>query len=218
MGLALLAHARRGLRIASGKVLLDGFDVLSASGKQLRALRGAKVAYVPQDPASALNPSLRVGTQIKETLAAHGISAAEIGPRVEELSRQARLDPVLLERYPHQLSGGQQQRVAIAVAFSCRPALIVADEPTTGLDVSTQAQVLDTVRSMCATYKVACVYISHDLAVVGTLVNSVAVMYGGRIIEAGPISVVFSDPAHPYTIGLLQAVPRRPSVLRCCGE
>ena len=122
---------------------------------------------------------------------------------------EARLDasPDLLRRYPHQLSGGQQQRVALAMAFACRPSLIVLDEPTTGLDVSTQRHVLETIRSLCRAYGVAAVYVSHDLAVVGGLVSDVAVMYSGRIIEIGPTARVFGDPVHPYTRGLLGAVP-----------
>ena len=120
---------------------------------------------------------------------------------------EARLDQALLDRYPHQLSGGQQQRVALAMAFVCRPALIILDEPTTGLDVTTQAHVLDTLRQMCSSYGVAALYVSHDLAVVGELSGSVAVMYAGRIIEQGPAADIFAYPAHPYTAGLLRAVP-----------
>ena len=120
----------------------------------------------------------------------------------------------MLKRYPHQLSGGQQQRVALAMAFACRPSLIVLDEPTTGLDVSTQRHVLETVRSMCRSYGVAAVYVSHDLAVVGGLVSQVAVMYAGRVVEIGPTEQVFGLPVHPYTRGLL-AASRRPSGRRC---
>jgi peptide/nickel transport system ATP-binding protein len=129
--------------------------------------------------------------------------------RILEVLGEARLDasPDLLRRYPHQLSGGQQQRVGLAMAFACRPSLIVLDEPTTGLDVSTQRHVLETIRSLCRAYGVAAVYVSHDLAVVGGLVSDVAVMYSGRIIEIGPTARVFGDPVHPYTRGLLSAVP-----------
>lgn len=209
VALALLGYARRGLRIASGEVLLDGTDLLAANRSELRTLRGARVAYVPQDPAAALNPTLRVGTQLKEALSAHEGVVEDPGARVAEVLAEARLDATddLMRRYPHQLSGGQQQRVALAMAFSCRPSLIVLDEPTTGLDVSTQRHVLDTVRSLCSSYGVAAVYVSHDLAVVGGLVADVAVMYAGRIIELGGTKPVFSFPVHPYTRGLLTAVP-----------
>ena len=209
VALALLGHARRGLRIRGGEVLLDGADLLRLSPAELRAGRGAKVAYVPQDPSAALNPAQRVGTQLREVLEVHPGVAGDPAGRVREVMREARLDatPEMLRRYPHQLSGGQQQRVSLAMAFCCRPSLIVLDEPTTGLDVSTQRHVLETVRSLCRSYGVAAVYVSHDLAVVGGLVSDVAVMYAGRIVELGPTAKVFGEPLHPYTRGLLAAVP-----------
>src|SRR5215472_9891491 len=209
VALALLGHARRGLHIAAGEVRLDGVNLLALSPGELRAARGAKVAYVPQDPSAALNPTLRVGTQVAEALRVHPGAVEDPAGRALEVMREARLDPTpeMLRRYPHQLSGGQQQRVALAMAFCCRPSLIVLDEPTTGLDVSTQRHVLDTVRSLCGSYGVAAVYVSHDLAVVGGLVGQVAVMYAGRIVELGPTGKVFADPIHPYTRRLLAAVP-----------
>jgi peptide/nickel transport system ATP-binding protein len=209
VALALLGHARRGLRISSGEVRLDGVNLLSLPPGDLRAVRGARVAYVPQDPSAALNPTLRVGSQVAEALRVHPGVVEDPAARVVEVMREARLDtsPDMLRRFPHQLSGGQQQRVALAMAFCCRPSLIVLDEPTTGLDVSTQRHVLDTVRSLCMSYGVAAVYVSHDLAVVGGLVGEVAVMYAGRIVELGPTSKVFADPIHPYTRRLLAAVP-----------
>src|SRR5205823_10612603 len=141
------------------------------------------------------------------------------GGRVLEVMREVRLDPTpeMLRRYPHQLSGGQQEGVGLAMAFTCRPSLIVLDEPTTGLDVSTQRHVLDTIRSLCAAYGVAAVYVSHDLAVVGGLVSDVAVMYSGRIIEIGPTARVFGDPLHPYSRGLLSAVPSPLMAARLTG-
>jgi len=209
VALALLGHARRGLSITSGQVRLDGVDLLALPPAELRAARGARVAYVPQDPSAALNPTLRVGTQVAEALRVHPGVVDDPAARALEVMREARLDatPDLLRRYPHQLSGGQQQRVALAMAFCCRPSLIVLDEPTTGLDVSTQRHVLDTVRSLCRSYGVAAVYVSHDLAVVSGLVSQVAVMYAGRIVEIGPTDKVFADPVHPYTRRLLAAVP-----------
>jgi peptide/nickel transport system ATP-binding protein len=209
VALALLGHARRGLRISSGEVRLDGVDLLTLGGRDLRAARGSRVAYVPQDPAAALNPTLRVGTQLKEALRVHPGVVNDPGERILEVMREARLDttPQMLRRFPHQLSGGQQQRVGLAMAFCCRPSLIVLDEPTTGLDVTTQRHILDTVRSLCLSYGVAAVYVSHDLAVVSGLVAEVAVMYAGRIVEIGPTAKVFGEPVHPYTRGLLAAVP-----------
>jgi peptide/nickel transport system ATP-binding protein len=209
VALALLGHARRGLRITAGQVLLDGTDLLALSPRDLRAARGARVSYVPQDPSSALNPTLRVGTQVREVLQVHAEAVGNAGDRVAEVMRQAYLDPTpeMLNRYPHQLSGGQQQRIALAMAFACRPSLIVLDEPTTGLDVSTQRHILDTVRSLCRSYGVAAVYVSHDLAVVSGLVSDVAVMYAGRVVEIGSAARLFGEPAHPYTRGLIGAVP-----------
>ena len=209
VALALLGHTRRGLRIAAGQVLLDGIDLLALSPRELRAARGARVSYVPQDPSSALNPALRVGTQVREVLRVHAEAGTVDGDRVTEVMREVSLDPTpeLLRRYPHQLSGGQQQRVALAMAFACRPSLIVLDEPTTGLDVSTQRHVLDTVRGLCRSYNVAAVYVSHDLAVVSGLVSDVAVMYAGRVVEIGSAALLFGEPVHPYTRGLIGAVP-----------
>ena len=209
VALALLGHTRRGLSVAGGEIWLDGADLLRLKPARLRALRGATVSYVPQDPAAALNPALRVGYQLREVLRVHPGSSADPAARIREVLREASLDatPDLLRRYPHQLSGGQQQRVGLAMAFACRPALIVLDEPTTGLDVSTQRHILDTIRQLCRGYGVAAVYVSHDLAVVSELADEVAVMYAGRIVEAGPAAGLFAGPLHPYTRGLLAAVP-----------
>jgi len=205
VALALLGYFKRGLRLGGGKVLVDGQDVLALPEHELAKLRGRTIAYVPQDPASALNPVLKVGTQLREVFTVHGGDPG----RLDEVLAEAGLeDPApILAAYPHQLSGGQQQRVALAMAFACRPRLIVLDEPTTGLDVTTQRRVLDTVRGLCRTYQVAAVYISHDLAVVAEIADEVAVLYAGRLIEVGRAREVFASPAHPYTRGLMRAVP-----------
>ena len=210
--LALLGYARRGLRIAGGSVRLSGTEVLELSARELRRQRGVRMSYVPQDPASALNPALRVGVQLRETLRYHREDLAggsNPRARVAEVLDEVKLgrQQAVLDAYPHQLSGGQQQRVVLAMAFACQPELIVLDEPTTGLDVTTQQHVLETVRSLCATHGVSGVYVSHDLAVVAHLVSRVAVMYAGRIVELGTTATVFGEPAHPYTRALLQAVP-----------
>ena len=217
VALALLGHARRGLQIAAGKVLLDGTDLLTLGPNELQEARGTKVSYVPQDPAAALNPALRLRAQLVEVLREQP-SGQDTDSRLAEILGQVRLpsDRAYLRRYPHQLSGGQQQRVAIAMAFACRPSLIVLDEPTTGLDVSTQRHILDTVTELTSLHGCAAVYVSHDLAVVGQLVSKVAVMYAGRVVEVGPTDKVFSDPVHPYTRRLLAAIPspERSEVLR----
>jgi peptide/nickel transport system ATP-binding protein len=209
VALSLLGHTRRGLAVTAGQIRLDGVDLLRLSREELRAVRGAKVSYVPQDPAAALNPALRIGTQLAEALRVHRGVVADPRARIAEVMNETRLEATheMLRRYPHQLSGGQQQRVALAMAFACRPSLIVLDEPTTGLDVSTQRHILDTVRRLCQSYGVAAVYVSHDLAVVSELVSEVAVMYAGRVVELGPSAPLFGQPLHPYTTGLLAAVP-----------
>jgi peptide/nickel transport system ATP-binding protein len=211
VGLALLGHTRRGARIARGAVRVDGREILGLGESELRGLRGRTVSYVPQDPASALNPALRIRRQLEEVLDTHqfGDSAAARAARLREMLGEVLLpsDDAFLRRYPHQLSGGQQQRVGLAMAFACRPRVIVLDEPTTGLDVTTQAHVLATVRDLCTAHGVAALYVSHDLAVVATLADRVAVMYAGRIVENGPERVLFRAAAHPYTRRLIEAIP-----------
>ena len=211
VALALLGYARRGLAIDGGRVVVDGEDVLSLSSANLRALRGSRVAYVPQDPASALNPALTIGTQLREVLEKHGSPEhddAAVERRLTAVLDEVRLGiPDVLGAYPHQLSGGQQQRVCLAMGFALRPAVIVLDEPTTGLDVTTQRHVLDTIRDLCASHGVTAIFVSHDVAVIAELVDQVAVMYAGRLVELGSVPAVFGSPAHPYTRGLLRAVP-----------
>jgi peptide/nickel transport system ATP-binding protein len=211
VGLALLGHARRGLRIAGGSVLLGDHDILRLGEEQLRRLRGSLVSYVPQDPASSLNPALRIGLQLREVIEAHGNQrGGAVSERVAEMMREVALpdDGAFLKRYPHELSGGQQQRVGLAMAFANRPRLIVLDEPTTGLDVTTQAHVLSTVRELATLHQVAALYVSHDLAVVATLARQVAVMYAGRVVEIGSADELFRSAGHPYTRRLVGAIPR----------
>jgi peptide/nickel transport system ATP-binding protein len=209
MALALLGHVRRGLVIGGGKVIVDGQDILPLSPRELQRMRGRQVAYVPQDPSSALNPTLKIGTQLREVLAGYEGDGNARTRRLTEMLAEVGLStvPGILESYPHQLSGGQQQRVGLAMAFACRPQLIVLDEPTTGLDVTTQRRVLETIRDLCRSYRVAAVYISHDLAVVAEIADYVAVLYAGRLAEVGAAREVFATPAHPYSRGLLRAVP-----------
>ena len=206
-GLALLNHCRRGLAIAAGsRITLAGRPIQDIGPEGLRALRGRMICYVPQDPGAALNPALRIRTQLVEC----GEDGRRLSDtRLAELLEEVKLPhgPAFLDSYPHQISGGQQQRVAIAMAFANRPRVIVMDEPTTGLDVTTQAHVLAIVRQLCGRHGVAAVYISHDLAVVASLAHRVAVMYAGRIVEAGPAMDVLCRPRHPYTRALIAAVP-----------
>ena len=211
VGMALLGHVRRGGRVGGGAVMIDGNDLAHLDNAGLRKLRGGTVAYIPQDPGTSLNPALRLRVQLREMLDAHAgtTTEAERDARLRQSLEEVALpsDDTFLARYPHQLSGGQQQRVAIAMAFACRPNVIVCDEPTTGLDVTTQARVLQTVRGLCQSHQVAALYVSHDLAVVAELADRVAVMYAGRIVEAGTRDQLFGAARHPYTRRLLRAVP-----------
>ena len=215
VGMALLGYTRPGGKVVGGDVVIDGTSLNALREGELRRLRGGTVSYIPQDPGTALNPALRIGRQLSEMLEAHspGMSEEERKARVREACEEVALPPPgvsideFLARYTHQLSGGQQQRVAIAMAFANRPHVIVCDEPTTGLDVTTQARVLKTIRELCQVHGVAALYVSHDLAVVADLADHVAVMYAGRIVERGPRDVIFSHPRHPYTRRLLRAVP-----------
>ncbi|MDA8371766.1 MAG: ABC transporter ATP-binding protein [Nocardiopsaceae bacterium] len=216
LGLSLLAHCKRATEITAGAISLSGTPLLGRTENEVRQMRGRSVAYIPQSPASALNPALRLRTQLSEALhagPAPGNGTAGDTPRVldrvREVLREVALpdDDAFLKRYPHQLSGGQQQRVAIAMAFIGYPDLIVLDEPTTGLDVTTQAHVLQTIRRMTRDYGTAGVYISHDMAVVADLADDIAVMYQGDVVERGAANDVLAAPQHPYTARLLRAVP-----------
>jgi peptide/nickel transport system ATP-binding protein len=211
VGLSVLGHARRGVEIAHGVVDIDGTQVLSLDHRALRDIRGKLVTYVPQDPGTALNPALRIGTQLMEVLEQHDFGGSDNArkERLQQVMNEVLLPstPQFLRRYPHQLSGGQQQRVGLAMAFANRPKVIVLDEPTTGLDVSTQAHVLQTVRDLCRAHGVAALYVTHDLAVVANLADRVAIMYAGRIVELGPTKSLFTNPAHPYGRHLMAAAP-----------
>lgn len=208
---ALLAHARRGAQIVGGTVSIGGQDLLQLEGEALRAARGALIGYIPQDPGMALNPALRIGHLLRETLATHEprLPASEVQQRLQQTLADVSLpgDTEFLKRYPHQLSGGQQQRVLLALAFILRPRVVVLDEPTTALDVTTQAHFLRALRELCKRQGVAAVYVSHDLAVVKELADRVMVLYAGRVVESAPTATLFSQPAHPYTRGLLASIP-----------
>ena len=211
VGTSLLDYQRRGAKIAGGHVEIDGQDILAMDPAALRGIRGGAISYVPQDSSAALNPALRIGKQLMEILEVHGFgsSAADREARLAQMMAEVLLpsDKAFLRRYPHQLSGGQQQRVAIAMAFANRPKVIVLDEPTTALDVTTQAHVLDTVRDLTRSYGVAALYITHDLAVVANLADRIAVMYAGRVVEIGTRDELFDAGHHPYTRKLLASIP-----------
>ncbi|KQM26891.1 peptide ABC transporter ATP-binding protein [Frigoribacterium sp. Leaf8] len=204
----LLAHLRRGSRVVSGSVRVAGDDVFALDERARRALRGGTAALVAQNAGQALTPSMRVGRQLREALESHGLPGGD--DRVLELVRHVRLpDPeTIVRRYPHQLSGGQQQRVAIAMAIAARPKLLVLDEPTTALDVVTQSAVLELIRDLAVELGMAIVLVSHDLGVVSTMADEIAVMHDGRIVEHAPTASLFADPQHEYTRELLASIPR----------
>ena len=219
IGAALLGDARRGSQIAGGSIELEGRQIREMSPPELQHLRGKTIAYVPQDPAAALNPMMSIGRQITELLTTHepSVSRIERRLRVGGALREVNLpdDDELLRRYPHQLSGGQLQRVTLAMAFILKPRMIIFDEPTTGLDVLTQAHVLRTIKKLCDDHAVAGLYVTHDLAVLAEVADSVMVVYAGRLAEQGPTATVLGEPAHPYTRMLIDAIPdpRSPRVL-----
>jgi peptide/nickel transport system ATP-binding protein len=209
--LALLGFQRPGSRIRSGTIDFGGRDLAHLSRRELQKVRGRRVSLVPQNPTTALSPGLRIGDQLAEAMAVHdvGSSGADRTRRARELIAHVRLpDPARTARkYPHQLSGGQQQRVVIAMALACDPELIVLDEPTTGLDVTTQAQILDLLRRLRAELGMAMLYVTHNLGVVAAVCDRVGVMYAGELVEDAPVRELFSHPRHPYTRGLIDAVP-----------
>lgn len=198
-------------RIVGGRVLFNGRDLVTLPEREMREVRGARIAMVFQEPMTALNPVLEVGFQIAEAVLAHERVSrrAALDRAIEAMRAVAIPDPARRARdYPHQLSGGMRQRVMIAMALVCKPALIIADEPTTALDVTIQAQILELLAGLQQQYELSLMLISHDLGVVAQVAGKVAVMYAGRIVETGPAMDVFHNPKHPYTQGLLQSIPR----------
>jgi peptide/nickel transport system ATP-binding protein/oligopeptide transport system ATP-binding protein len=198
-------------RVVAGSVRLAGRDLLNLSSREMRDVRGRDVAMIFQEPMTSLNPVHSVGFQIVEALRSHrGGSARALREEAIEALRQVRIPAPerRFDEYPHQLSGGMRQRVMIAMALACRPKLLIADEPTTALDVTVQAQILDLLRELQASTGMAIILITHDLGVVAEMADEVAVMYAGRVIERASARALFEDPQHPYTLGLLGSIPR----------
>jgi oligopeptide transport system ATP-binding protein len=197
-------------RIVRGRVLLDGEDLLRKTPAAMRRIRGKQIAMVLQDPMTSLNPALTIGTQVGEVVRLHqGLRGASLRERVLEALSRLRIPGAAgrLRDYQHQLSGGMRQRVSSAIAMSCEPRLLIADEPTTSLDVTIQAQYLDLLKEVQAASGVAVILVTHDFGIVAANADRVAVMYAGRIVEIGATLDVFSRPAHPYTRALLRCLP-----------
>ena len=197
-------------RIVSGRIMFDGEDVVALDEPRLRALRGNAMAMIYQDPMTTLNPVFSVGEQIAEAVRLHrdASRAAALARAVEMLELVGIPDPArCAQSYPHQLSGGMRQRAVIAMALACHPKLLIADEPTTALDVTIQAQILDLMRRLQQELGTAIILITHDLGVIADLVDTVVVMYAGKVVERAPVKQLFAAPRHPYTQGLLRSVP-----------
>jgi peptide/nickel transport system ATP-binding protein len=208
--LALMRLLPRNARI-TGTVRFDGTDLLSLPEAQMRSLRGGEIAMIFQEPMTSLNPAFTVGEQIAEAIRAHrGIGEAAAAEEAVAMLARVRIPDARARarEYPHRLSGGMRQRVMIAMAMACRPKLLIADEPTTALDVTIQAQILTLMREMAAEFGTATILITHDLGVVAEMADDVLVMYAGRAAERAPARVLFSAPQHPYTVGLMGAIPR----------
>jgi len=197
--------------VRGGEVLLGGVDILKASPDALRHVRGARIGFVFQDPMTSLNPVFTVGNQIMEPLLTHmGMTKAQAADRAVELLELVGIPDAAkrLKSYPHQFSGGMRQRVMIAIALACDPDVLIADEPTTALDVTIQAQILELVKELRQKLGMAIIWITHDLGVIAAIADRVMVMYGGQVVEQAPVRDLFADPRHPYTRALLKTIPK----------
>src|SRR6188474_2745550 len=209
--LALLGILARNGRVTKGTAMFGGRDLLTLDDEQLRSIRGREIAMIFQDPMTSLNPVLTIGKQIREALETHfGMDRKQADDRATELLDQVGIPSARarLKDYPHQFSGGMRQRVMIAIALACDPQLLIADEPTTALDVTIQAQILDLMRSAVVERDTALILITHDLGVVAGMAQRINVMYAGHIVERSETDELYGRPRHPYTVGLLQSIPR----------
>lgn len=198
-------------RIVGGQILLEGEDLVAKSEEEMRKIRGSKVSMILQDPMSSLNPAFTIGDQVGETIVQHqGIRGLKLWERIKELLWLVRIPSAetTIRYYPHQISGGMRQRVVGAIAISCQPQLLIADEPTTSLDVTIQAQYLKLLKDVQQQFGVAMIFITHDLGIVAHMCDKVAVMYAGRIVESADTRELFNNPVHPYTVALLNSLPR----------
>jgi peptide/nickel transport system ATP-binding protein len=207
---AIVRYLPRNGRVSSGSIRVAGEDLLAMGDEDVRTMRTKRVSMVYQNPGGALNPTLRIGDQVAETYTIAGVSEDEALERAQEMLRKVQIsDPGrVMRRYPHQLSGGMQQRVVIAMALAKDPTLLILDEPTTGLDATVEAEVLDLVSALRAEFGTTVLFISHNLDVITRMCDRVGVLYAGRLVEEGPVQSVFDDPRHPYAVGLLRCLPR----------
>ena len=210
MSILRLIPAHSG-KIASGEILFGGKDLTKLSEKEIRHIRGNEIAMIFQDSMTGLNPVMTIGKQLVETITAHNkMDKKDAWARAEEMLKKVGIPSPAqrLKEYPHQLSGGMRQRVMIAMALSCNASLFIADEPTTALDVTIQAQILELMKNLQKKTKMGIIFITHNLGVVADICDKVSVMYAGKIVEQGPVDDIFYEPAHPYTVGLLRSMPR----------
>jgi len=210
-GLSILRLLPRSASVTRGQVIFEGVDLLRLTRSEIEAVRGSKIAMIFQDPSSSLNPVFSIGVQIERVITQHmKVTKRQALAQAQEVLEAVGLPDVrrIMNSYPHQLSGGMQQRVMIAMALSCRPRLLIADEPTTSLDVTIQAQILKLLRELQMKYDISVILITHNLGVIAQTCDRLAVLYAGRVAESGPTSAIFVNPQHPYTRGLMNAIPR----------
>ena len=211
LALSLVRLLPPAARIESGEILFEGEDLLKKSDTAMRRIRGRRIAMILQDPMASLNPLFTIGDQVAEPIRVHeGVERASAWTKARDLLKAVRISApeTRVKEYPHQMSGGMRQRIVGAIAISCEPALLIADEPTTSLDVTIQAQYLNLLRELQRTHHLAMIFITHNLGIVAKMCDQVAVMYAGRIVESGPVRRIFNAPAHPYTEALLSSIPR----------
>jgi oligopeptide/dipeptide ABC transporter ATP-binding protein len=211
LALSLLRLLPPAARFVSGEILFEGADLLKKSEAEMRRIRGKRIAMILQDPMASLNPLFTVGDQVAEPIRVHeGASRRNAWSRATELLKAVRIaaPETRVREYPHQLSGGMRQRIVGAIAISCEPRVLIADEPTTSLDLTIQAQYLKLLRDLQRSHNLALIFITHNLGIVAKMCDQVAVMYAGRLVEQGPVKQIYNTPAHPYTRALLESIPR----------
>jgi len=211
LALTILRLLPRAARIVSGSMMFDGEDLLAKSDPEMRRIRGKRIAMILQDPMASLNPLFTIGDQVGEPIRVHeGASRRTAWKRASELLKSVRIPSpeTRVTQYPHEMSGGMRQRIVGAIGISCEPRLLIADEPTTSLDLTIQAQYLNLLRDLQREHGLALIFITHNLGIVAKMCDRLAVMYAGRVVEQGPVSRIFNAPAHPYTAALLNSIPR----------